>query len=210
MLGVFSFSKTYAMTGIRIGALVAPRSFERTLPRDPGDDDLLRQRAGAVRRRRSAHGLPGPHRDRPCALSRQLLGRPRDPRREGSAARRARRGVLLLDRGLPRRAAETSPSGASTCFRSSGWPWRPGSAFGASGEGWIRVCFAVRATRCSPGSRRFRRGERSALRGAQTGLIVPGQAARSAIALIAPARCSTSAAGMASKTNSRARSTCTG
>lgn len=141
VLGVFSFSKTYAMTGIRIGVLVAPTSFDRS----------LRAIQEAVI---SCVNEPAQY-----AAIAALTG-PQAHIEEARAHYRANyeAGARILDgKGL----RHVAPGGAfyfwiDVSHASGGDVARwcidflesarvavaPGSAFGAEGEGWIRVCFA--------------------------------------------------------------------
>jgi len=142
VLGVFSLSKTYAMTGIRIGFLVTP----------PGWTDIMRTVQEAMI---SCVNAPGQY-----AGIAALTG----DQSHVAAARAHYRGNLdaataLLDaRGI----GYVEPAGAFYLWidvrHTSGgdvaaWAERflreqrvavaPGSAFGESGEGWIRVCVAA-------------------------------------------------------------------
>jgi aspartate/methionine/tyrosine aminotransferase len=141
VLSVFSMSKTYAMTGARVGWLVTPPAWRQT---------LLRVQESVV----SCVDEPSQR-----AAAAALTGD------QGSVARSARHyrdnlaaATALLDaRGL----RYLDPTGAfylwidvshvsggdviAWCERlldEQGVAVAPGSAFGASGEGWIRVCVA--------------------------------------------------------------------
>lgn len=141
VLSVFSMSKTHSMTGARVGWLVTPPGWRQTMLRVQeavvSCVDEPAQRAALV-------ALEGDQRDvlRAAAHYRDNL----------SAATAA-----LDDRGL----RYLTPTGAfylwidvshvsggdvmAWCERfldESGVAVAPGAAFGASGEGWIRVCVA--------------------------------------------------------------------
>jgi len=142
VLSVFSLSKTYAMTGIRAGYLVTP----------PGLGDVLRRvQEGSI----SCINAPAQY------ASIAALTGPQDA--VAAAARHYRDNVaqataLLRERGI----RHYEPEGAFYLWVDvshdvgegdvQSWAERlvlekrvavaPGSAFGPSGEGWIRVCAA--------------------------------------------------------------------
>lgn len=154
VLSVFSLSKTYAMTGVRVGYLVVPRSMVPTM--STVQEAMV-----------SCVSTPGQH----AALA--AITGPQDAvsvarshyRENGAAAAQ-----LLDERGI----RYLTPDGAfylwvDLSFASQGdvaaWAERflleqrvavaPGSAFGASGEGWIRVCLAVDRARLLDGLARL-------------------------------------------------------
>jgi len=154
VLSVFSLSKTYAMTGIRAGYLVTP----------PGlGDELRRVQEGSI----SCINAPAQ-----LAAIAALTG-PQDA--VHAAAEHYRENVaqataLLADRGIP----HYEPEGAfylwiDVSHASAGdvqsWAERfvterrvavaPGSAFGPSGEGWVRVCAASPTAQLLEGLRRL-------------------------------------------------------
>ncbi len=141
VLGVFSFSKTFAMTGIRVGVLVAPMSFERTLRAiQESTISCVNEPAQFA----AIAALTGPQEHIDTARAHYLAN--------------YEAGRAILDaKGL----RHVEPGGAFYFWidvsHASGGDvakWcidllherrvavAPGSAFGASGEGWIRVCFA--------------------------------------------------------------------
>lgn len=142
VVGAFSLSKTYAMTGIRVGFLVAP----------PEWDLALRTAQEAMI---SCVDLPSQH-----AAIAALSG---DQTHVDVAARHYRENLdaatALLDaRGIRYRAPDGAfylwidvrhVSGGDVAewalafLREERVAVAPGSAFGASGEGWIRVCVAA-------------------------------------------------------------------
>lgn len=154
VLTVFSTSKTYAMTGARVGWLVTP----------PGmTDTMLRVQEASI----SCVDTPAQY----AAL--EALTGPQDGVDAAGAhyAANLRAAIEVLDAGGFR---YLEPSGAfylwidmshvaggdvaSWCERfldEEGVAVAPGSAFGASGEGWIRVCVASDRDRLVEGLRRL-------------------------------------------------------
>ncbi len=142
VLTVHSFSKTYALTGARVGSLVTP----------PGFGDVLRTFQEALV---SCVNTPAQH----AALA--AITGPQDAVLAAADHYRgnlAAAGALLDEMGLE----YLSPRGAfylwidlhhATDGDVARWAERflldqhvsvaPGSAFGAAGEGWIRVCAAA-------------------------------------------------------------------
>lgn len=141
VLGVFSLSKTYSFTGVRIGFLVAPESLAVSI--------------GAMQEATvSCVAVP----DQWAAVA-ALTGDQADvaAAREHYRSNLAAATALLRERGIGFR----EPDGAFYLWvdlRHAGpdidaWAHRfleeervavaPGSAFGPSGEGWIRLCAAV-------------------------------------------------------------------
>ena len=141
VFSVFSLSKTYAMTGVRVGWLVTPPGFH---------DTMLRVQESAI----SCVNTPAQY-----AAVEALTGSQR-PVMDAAAHHRANftAAAQLLDaRGI----RYLTPTGAfylwidvahATGGDVAGWTVRfleeqgvavaPGTAFGAGGEGWIRVCLA--------------------------------------------------------------------
>ncbi len=141
VLSVFSFSKTYAMTGIRVGYLVTPPGLSETM-RSVQEASISCVNSPAQFAAIAA--LTGDQGN--VAVARQHY------RSNGEAAMR-----LLDERGI----RYLTPGGAfylwidlSFASRGNVADWAegfliaervsvaPGSAFGRSGEGWIRVCLA--------------------------------------------------------------------
>lgn len=154
VFSVFSLSKTYAMTGIRIGYLVTP----------PGLAETMRTVQEAAI---SCVNTPGQH----AALAaitgdHQHVAAAREHYRQNLVAATE----LLDERGiryLPPRGAfylwvDVSHAAAGDV---AGWAERflreqhvaiaPGSAFGHSGEGWIRICLAASRERLLEGLSRI-------------------------------------------------------
>ena len=143
VFSVFSTSKTYAMTGARVGWLVTPKGFTST---------MLRVQESAV----SCVDMPAQY----AALA--AITGPQDHVRTAGAHYRENLDAataLLDERGL----SFLTPTGAfylwvDVSHASGGdvaaWAERflheqrvavaPGTAFGRTGEGWIRVCCAAR------------------------------------------------------------------
>jgi aspartate aminotransferase len=142
VFSAFSLSKTYAMTGIRIGYLVTPPGFT---------DIMLRVQEAAI----SCVNTPAQF-----AAIAAITG----PQQQVGAAAEHYRGnfeavaAVLESKGIP----FLTPTGAfylwADVSHASGgdvaaWAERflreqhvavaPGSAFGSAGEGWIRVCLAA-------------------------------------------------------------------
>jgi len=141
VLSVFSFSKTYAMTGIRVGYLVTPPGLSETM-RSVQEASISCVNSPAQFAAIAA--LTGDQEN--VAVAREHY------RSNGEAAMR-----LLDERGI----RYLTPGGAfylwidlSFTSRGNVADWAeafliakrvsvaPGSAFGRSGEGWIRVCLA--------------------------------------------------------------------
>ncbi|MGP3536581.1 pyridoxal phosphate-dependent aminotransferase [Microbacterium sp. RD1] len=154
VLSVFSTSKTYAMTGVRVGWLVTPPGLE---------DAMLRAQEATV------SCVDGPAQ---LAALEALTG-PQDAVASASAhyAENLRAAVSVLDAGGFR---YLEPSGAfylwidmahvaggdvaawcEQLLDEQGVAVAPGSAFGASGEGWIRVCVASDRAELLEGLRRL-------------------------------------------------------
>jgi len=141
VLGVFSFSKMYAMTGIRVGALVAPRAFDPSLR---AIQEAVISCVNEPAQFAAIAALTGPQEHVEEARAHYLEN--------------YRAGVAVLEaKGL----RHVTPGGAfyfwidvshasggdvaAWCIeflRTARVAVAPGSAFGAEGEGWIRVCYA--------------------------------------------------------------------
>src|SRR6478609_9093684 len=154
VFSVFSTSKTYAMTGARVGWLVTPRGFTST---------MLRVQEAAI----SCVDMPAQY----AAL--EAISGPQDHVRAAADHYRdnlAAATALLDARGL----RYLTPTGAfylwidvshDTDGDVASWAERflhehrvavaPGSAFGRTGEGWIRVCCAARRDDLLEGLRRL-------------------------------------------------------
>jgi len=142
VFSVFSTSKTYAMTGARVGWLVTPKGFTQT---------MLRVQESAI----SCVDMPAQY----AALA--AVSGPQDAVRTAAVHYRDNLDAatrLLDERGF----TYLTPTGAfylwidlshETAGDVAAWAERflheqrvavaPGSAFGRTGEGWIRVCVAA-------------------------------------------------------------------
>jgi aspartate aminotransferase len=142
VFSVFSLSKSYAMTGIRAGYLVTPAGF---------GDELRRVQEGSI----SCINAPAQY-----AAIAALTG-PQDAVAAAAAHYRdnvAQATALLTERGIPHyapqgafylwidmshaMAGDSVQHWAERLVREQRVAVAPGSAFGPSGEGWIRVCAA--------------------------------------------------------------------
>ncbi len=142
VLGAYSLSKTYAMTGIRVGFLVTPKGWAATM--------------GAIQEAVfSCENTPAQY----AALA--ALTGPQDhvdAARAGYAANLDAARAVLDAKGYRSVAAEgafylwidvspVAPDGddlpwCDWFLLERGVAVAPGSAFGAQGRGWIRVCYA--------------------------------------------------------------------
>lgn len=142
VIGVFSTSKTYAMTGVRVGFLVTPGDWA---PHLRTVQEAMISCVDAPAQRAAIAALRGDQGHVAVA---------RDHYRENLSAAMG----LLRERGIGflrpsgamylwidmRHATGGDVAGWAEAFlRQSRVAVAPGSAFGASGEGWIRVCVAA-------------------------------------------------------------------
>lgn len=153
VISCFSFSKTFAMTGWRVGYLVAPPQLSEVLQKL---QEPIIACVNAASQQAAIAALRGP---------RDLVG-------EMVAAYRRRRDLLLaqLDQD---EVAYVRPDGAFYAWVSlAGYPGSsrelsrrllaergvalaPGSAFGASGEGWVRLSLATEEASLLEGAKRL-------------------------------------------------------
>lgn len=142
VLGVFSLSKTYAMTGIRVGFLVAPVDWG---PHLRSAQEAMISCVNAPAQRAAIAALTSHQSD--VALAREHY-------RSNLAAATAlldERGIRYLDPAGAfylwidmRHATGGDVAKWTEAFlRAERVAVAPGSAFGASGEGWVRVCAAA-------------------------------------------------------------------
>lgn len=142
VLGVFSLSKTYAMTGIRVGFLVAPPEWG---PHLRSAQEAMISCVNAPAQRAAIAALTSDQADVAAA---------REHYRGNFAAATElldARGIHYLAPGGAfylwidmRHATGGDVAGwAESFLREHRVAVAPGSAFGASGEGWIRVCVAA-------------------------------------------------------------------
>jgi aspartate aminotransferase len=154
VLTVFSTSKTYAMTGARVGWLVTPPGWRPTMLRV---QESLVSCVDAPSQRAAAAAISGDQQDVERAAARY---------RDNLAAATSELDARGL-RYLPPTGAfylwidvshATHGDVATWCERfldEAGVAVAPGSAFGASGEGWIRVCVASDRSSLLEGLRRL-------------------------------------------------------
>jgi aspartate/methionine/tyrosine aminotransferase len=140
VLTVFSFSKSYAMTGWRLGYVVAPREVAPAVAKaqEPvdGNASSISQKAGEA-------ALTGPQ---DCV--REMRDAYRERRDLAAAALDAAGARYVRPRGAFYVMVDVSPAGESLAFatrllREEQVAVVPGSAFGPHGEGWVRVSLCV-------------------------------------------------------------------
>ena len=146
---VHSFSKSFLMTGWRLGWLVAPQALVPAIGKLVEFNTLVRAGLRAARR---AGGAGARRRVRPGA--RGAAARP--PRHAAAALAGLPRVRVALPQGgmyaFFRVEGETdSPAFAKRLVAEAGLGLAPGSAFGDEAEGWLRWCFASRSAR-TPGA----------------------------------------------------------
>ena len=143
---VNSFSKTWAMTGWRLGWMVMPMGLapvvERLLEFNTSGGQPFLQRA-ASRRSNDGEDFVAEQ------LARFRAGRDLVTQRLGGMRRvrvTALGSLVLSDvpgrgrAGFPYARPQAGGRGAASA-------WRPGAAFGAGGEGFLRLCFAASTPR---------------------------------------------------------------
>ena len=151
---VQSFSKSYCMTGWRVGWLVARRDLAAKATQL---NEFIVSHAPSFAQKAGETALA----EGEEAAGRMLERLQREPRSlPGGAARHARRdGAQARRRVLPvpaDRREWTIPSrSAGGCWRKPGWGWRPGVAFGAGGEGSVRICYAAERSILEPAMERL-------------------------------------------------------
>ena len=155
MLSAFSFSKTYAMTGLRVGYLVAPEEMAAQSAK------LQEPMIACVNRR------PRPRPWRRCAARRTSsapCARAVPERRDLAIGRLDEEGMgylrpegafyLWVDMPGPVCPA-TSPRGRWTCCASSTWRSPPARRSVRLGEGWVRLSLATATEDLLEGIRRM-------------------------------------------------------
>jgi aspartate/methionine/tyrosine aminotransferase len=153
VISVFTFSKSYAMTGWRVGYVVAPASFTELLVLE---QEPVVSCASTVSQHAALAALAGPQ---------DCVGLMRDAyrdRRDLAIAELEDRGVgCVRPRGGFFLMVDISPTGLDSwtfCRRlldEEGVAVVPGVAFGACGEGFVRVSLAAAPERVSEGVRRL-------------------------------------------------------
>ncbi len=142
VLSCFSFSKTYAMTGMRVGYLVAPESAGETASKL---QEAMIACVNAPAQFAALAALEGPQ---------DVVAEMRDAyreRRDAAAAQLDAAGIgYLLPQGafylwvdVRDRSGGDVKAWALDLLRERGVAVAPGTTFGAGGEGWIRVSLAT-------------------------------------------------------------------
>jgi aspartate aminotransferase len=142
VLSCFSFSKTYAMTGMRAGYLVAPESVAATAAKM---QEPLIACVNAPAQYAALAALEGPQEFV------ETMRRTYHERRDAAAARLDRAGVgYLLPQGafymwldVRDRCGDDVKAWALQLLRERNVAVAPGTTFGAEGEGWIRISLAT-------------------------------------------------------------------
>ncbi|WP_129338883.1 pyridoxal phosphate-dependent aminotransferase [Cellulomonas endophytica] len=143
VLTLHSFSKTYGMTGMRVGALVVPAAF---LPVLGSAQEAVVSCVNTPAQHAALAALTGPQDG--VALARLTYRHLRDVATEALAARGLP--VLPADGGMYVWADVSALSGGDVlgwCRRlvaERGVALAPGTAFGPGGEGWVRISLGAR------------------------------------------------------------------
>jgi aspartate aminotransferase len=154
VLSCFSFSKTYAMTGMRVGYLVAPTAVAATAAKL---QEPLIACVNAPAQYAALAALEGPQ---------AVVGEMRDVYRERRDAAAALLDAASVGYLLPRgafylwidvrdRSAGDVKAWALELLRTRGVAVAPGTTFGTRGEGWIRVSLATATDDLLEGLRRL-------------------------------------------------------
>jgi aspartate aminotransferase len=144
VLSVFSLSKSYAMTGARVGYLVAPLAFTDVLPH------LQEATISCVAmpdQHAALAALTGPQDSvaeaaRTYRAHRALAGRTLD---EAGVRHHRPQGAFYLWVDVSHASGGDVDAWCLDLLRTERVAVAPGSAFGRSGEGWVRVNLAVEA-----------------------------------------------------------------
>jgi aspartate aminotransferase len=141
VLSVFSLSKTYAMTGARVGWLVTPPDWRQTMLRV---QESVVSCVDEPSQRAAAEALTGDQ----AAVARSAAHY-RENLSAATAALSARglryltpTGAFYLWIDVSHVSGGDVTAWCEQFLDQEGVAVAPGSAFGASGEGWIRVCVA--------------------------------------------------------------------
>ena len=140
VVSVFTFSKSYAMTGWRLGYVIAPPEVALALSKA---QEPVVGNASSVSQKGGEAALTGPQ---DCV--REMRDAYRE-RRDLATAVLDEAGVAYVrPRGAFYLMADVSPAGESLSFakrllQEAHVSVVPGSAFGPSGEGWVRVSLCV-------------------------------------------------------------------
>ena len=159
VLSVFSTSKTYAMTGARVGWLVTPPGWRPTMLRVQEalvscvDAPAQRAALAAITGPQDAVARAGVHyRDNLTAAMAELDGR--------GIRYLTPTGAFYLWIDVSHASEGNVTAWCERFLDEAGVAVAPGSAFGASGEGWIRVCVASDRESLLEGLRRLPAPER--------------------------------------------------
>jgi aspartate aminotransferase len=142
VLSCFSFSKTYAMTGMRVGYLVAPAAVAETVAKM---QEALIACVNAPAQYAALAALEGPQ------DFVEVMRRAYHERRDAAAAALDAAGVgYLLPRGafymwvdVRDRCGADVKAWALELLREQHVAVAPGTTFGAEGEGWVRISLAT-------------------------------------------------------------------
>lgn len=141
VLSVFSMSKTYAMTGARVGWLVTPPGWRQTMLRVQEsvvscvDEPAQRAAVAALTGEQTAVAASAAHyRDNLAAATALLDAR--------GLRYLAPTGAFYLWIDVSHASGGDVVAWCERFLDEHGVAVAPGSAFGASGEGWVRVCVA--------------------------------------------------------------------
>ena len=141
VLSVFSMSKTYAMTGARVGWLVTPPGWRQTMLRVQEsvvscvDEPAQRAAVAALTGEQTAVAASAAHyRDNLAAATALLDAR--------GLRYLAPTGAFYLWIDVSDASGGDVVAWCERFLDEHGVAVAPGSAFGASGEGWVRVCVA--------------------------------------------------------------------
>ena len=148
-----TLSKTYGLTGLRIGALICPPGLEQKM------NNVMESIVSCVAspsQYAALAALTGPQ-DYVSARPRPLPGQPRrglgGAALQGHPATSARKARSICGRTSRMPAAGMSGPGSRRFLADSGVAFAPGTAFGSIGEGWIRIALCGRPGRSGGGPR---------------------------------------------------------
>jgi aspartate aminotransferase len=142
VLSCFSFSKTYAMTGMRVGYLIAPETVAETAAKM---QETLIACVNAPAQHAALAALEGPQ------DFVEVMRRAYHERRDAAAAQLDAAGVeYLLPHGafymwvdVRDRCGDDVKAWALDLLRERHVAVAPGTTFGAEGEGWVRISLAT-------------------------------------------------------------------
>lgn len=154
VLSVFSMSKTYAMTGARVGWLVTPPGWRPTMLRM---QESIVSCVDAPSQRAALAALTGDQAPVAAAAGhyRENLDAATALLRERGIRHLVPTGAFYLWIDMSHDAGGDVLSWCERFLEEHGVAVAPGSAFGASGEGWIRVCVASDRASLLEGLRRL-------------------------------------------------------